>query len=677
MTRKRLLVAAIAAVAALIGVLLGFTQTHTAAKLKPDAVGSRPPAPVDLNAVPYAAGRAYVSWAAGTGGESKEYHLETLLQRANGTTDEGGETVIGTNVVVDGLRAGHLYQFEVNALNPLGPGPRVSSNGITAVGPLPPQPPTNLTLTASTSDNEVTVSWFPSNSSPAAESYRIGVFEGSDPTLHQVGAVSCEAPCTTETIDADPGATESVNVTASNSFGNSRTVWSNQVTVARRCPLACLTVATGSPGRAETRPSDGFLAPDGPPAQASVLSRLAPTAWRTNRASLADTSPAALAQLRTAAITELMSDDWLAGHNVDGYAVTPWSNWATYSHWLTSDVDEVEGLAVKDGLTIKYWDVQNEPFGGHYYSSSDVPPASETLANFEEQFLVAYKAIKAADPNAQVIGPSLIAWSDDTAHPLNILDMRTFLDFCVANGIQLGGISFHDNNFAPLPGWYTPDSDPAAQPAEVTTEIARLRHLIADRPSLGQPGILVNEYGDPDTYLLPGWSVGRIAALDEANVAGANRSCWGNCSAASLDGLLAPDGLTRLPDYWVYAFYASMAGHTVPVSSTDTGVTGLATVDGTGTVKVLVGRHQSCTAAVSVFCPVLAAGQVSVKVQIPRASRVRVTVAPIPLGATTTAPLTSLSPVTNTQAVVEGSVTITTPALFDGDAAEITVNPFS
>jgi hypothetical protein len=52
-----------------------------------------------------------------------------------------------------------------------------------------------------------------------------------------------------------------------------------------------------------------------------------------------------------------------------------------------------------------------------------------------------------------------------------------------------------------------------------------------------------------------------------------------------------------------------------------------------------------------------------------------VTQAAIPMGSTASSPLDSLSPTTSVLPVVDGQVTITTPALHDGDAVEITVTP--
>jgi hypothetical protein len=529
-----------------------------------------------------------------------------------------------------------------------------------------PAPPGDVTLAASPTDNEVTASWQPS---PGAARYDIGVFEGTGAGRHQVGAVACDAPCTSEVLDADPGSLTSVVVDAANSAGTSQLIPSNTVQVAQPCPLACLTVDGRSVASSFARWADGFIAPWGSQSGTGVLTTLAPSQWRTNRSVLGSTPPASFRALQGAAITDVLSDDWQAAHSVGGYAQTPWSEWSAYSQFVYDDVKQVEALGAQEGFSVAYWEVQNEPFGGYYYSDSANPPASETVANFEEQFLVAYQAIKKADPSAQVIGPSLVSFE-----PAQGIDMATFLAFCAANGIQLAAVSFHDNNYFPLPGWYAADGQPA-QPGEVDAEVAQLRQMIASLPALGHPAILVNEYGDPYTSPLPGWAVGRIAALDAAGVAGANRSCWNDCDSSALDGLLTDNGSEALPAYWVYNFYASMRGSSVPVTSTYTDVTGLATVDTTGTVRILVGRHQACTRAISPYCPTYPAQAATIDVEVPGGTSAQVTQAAIPMGSTASSPLDSLSPTTSVLPVVDGQVTITTPALHDGDAVEITVTP--
>lgn len=657
--------------AAFVGIVTTalFTSGAPARAAGPNST-ALPPAPIGVSAGAYSGGRAFVSWTAGSGGESDSYHVEKYLVTGGTLSDQGGSSVAGFETVVSGLSAGSVYVFDVSALNPSGQSYPAVTAPMTAVGLLVPQAPAGVTLSSDGVDNQLSLSWTPSSAAPAAEHFKIGVFEGSGSGLQQVGAVSCDAPCSSRIIQASPGSVTSVDVSASNGVGNSAYTWSNSVQVPQPCALACVAVASGSSEAAFNDAADGFLVPAG----AADAGSLSPTQFRTNAVTLTTMTPAQVADMKSAAVTEVLSDDWLQSHNVGGYALLPWANWTVYSTWVKAEVTTVKALAAAKGVSISYWEVQNEPFGGSYYSSSSEPPASETVSVFENQFLTAYSAIKAADPNAQVIGPSLISFAANPSDVATGIDIRTFLDFCVFNNIRLAAVTFHDNNFTGSSEWYEPDRAPAAQPAEVQDHVNQLRQLIAERPSLGNPLVLVNEYGDPYTFQLPGWDVGRIAALDGARVDGANRSCWGNCGA-SLDGLLSNDGQSTLPGYWVYSFLSEMRGMAVPVASSYTDVTGVASVNSAGQIQVLVGRHQSCNRLSSIYCPVYQASQATVSVQVPNASTAQVTMAAIPLGSTLSAPLTSLNPTTLTEPVVNGSMTLTTPSLSDGDAVEITVVP--
>lgn len=630
-----------------------------------------PPAPVSAAAVAYAGDLAYVNWQAAPGQPSDEFVVEAQLVTPSGSQVVSTQTAAGTDTIVTGLTTGDTYSFSVQATNTAGASVATVSSPIQAVGAVPPGTPTGLTLTPSAQDNEATVSWNTPSTSPAPEWYNIGVFEGTATSQTQVGAFSCYAPCTSKNIELDPGTVASVHLSASDTAGTSGYAFSNWISVAQPCPLACLAVDATSPGAPESHPASGFLHAVGPKTSANAIAGVAPLHWRVSQAwnSQAEEGRATSAG---ADLTEILSDDWFATHNVGGYAQYPWADWTGYQQWVTSEVQTIEAQGRAQGFSIGYWEVQNEPGAGYYYSASAIPPASVTVANLEQQFLVAYHAIRAADLTAKVVAPSLMAWAATPRGANGGLDMRTFLDFCVFNGIAPDAIAFHDNQSAPLFDEFAPNYEPS-QPANVEGEVAQLRAMLVARPSLGSPDILINEYGSPDFSQVPGWDVGYISALEAAGVTEANRSCWNTCTDGSLDGLLTGDGVTTLPGYWVYDFYAGMQGQQLPVTSSFTDVTGLATVNGSGTVQVLVGRHQGCNPATSPTCPAAPPAPASISVRVPFAGNASVASALIPAGsAALAAPVTQPA---QTISVAGGVVTITTPALSDGDAIEISVTP--
>jgi hypothetical protein len=596
-----------------------------------------------------------LTWRPGAGNPTYQYTVQTR----EGTQVRSQMSVAGTDTVATGLVPGHTYTFGVVPSGPRGTGSAGVSNAITAVGAVAPDPVTGLTASADASTNRATLTWVPPATDPAPETYNIGVWEN----FQQVGAFICFAPCSQRTVDLTAGALAWFTVDAANPVGRSVPLVSNPVTVSKPCEIACVSVdATGGSGSA-TRRGAGFLHSIGPGTDLNVVAPLQPKQWRVatiNRA----TPPYAAAT--GARLTELLSDDWWEATSAgQSGASAPWADWNHYSAFVTNMVNWIKA----SGITIEYWDVQNEPTSPGYYA----PGVAPTVDLLLQQFKVAYQAIKAADPNAKVVAPSLENWSDHSDQSPVPLDMRTFLDFAVLNGLKFDAISYHDIAYFHRVDEYARDWW-GMQPDEVNRSVDGLRKLIADRPSLGNPAILVNEYGDPYTSALPGWSLGRIAALEAANVDEANRACWSTCGDGYLDGLLAGDGHTTTPDYWVYAFYASMTGKRVPVTTTASSVTAFAAVE-SGTVRVLAGRHEGCRP--DLYCPgqpTVPAGDVTLTLHVPFTGNATITIAAVPAG---NAPLpgpVQQQPITRSVAP-DGTLQITLPQVADGDVWQVTASP--
>jgi hypothetical protein len=603
-------------------------------------------------AAPLANGRAAVTWQLAT------LDVSYVVRTHEGSQVVGQQTADGLSTVVSGLVAGHSYSFEVASAD--GRTTLGVSNTVSALAAVVPGPLTALTATADRSINRATVQWQPPTTGPSPETYDIGVFENG----RQVGAFTCDAPCTQRSVDLTPGTTAEFHVDAANLVGRSPVVISNSVTIAKPCPVACLDVDATSPGAQATRRADGFLHAIGSKTDPALVDALHPTRWRV---SLAWNQPneAGYAAAHANELTEILSDDWMLATNTGQGAAIPWSDWSRYSNFITLAVRTIESW----GIPIKYWEIQNEPGAPGYYPSGVAPTVDQLLT----QFRVAYQAVKAADPRAKVVAPSLIGWGDTPSG--GALDMRTFLDFAVANGLRFDALSFHDNSYYRRPDEYAPDWW-GMQPDEVGRSVDQLRGLLAERPSLGHPAILVNEYADPYTYALPGWDVGRIGALEAARVDGAQRTCWwAGCVDGYLDGLLTGDGHAQRPNYWVYAFYGSMSGRIAPVTTTYTSVTGFATVDAGSTTRILVGRHEGCAPQLqSSICPnqpSLRPADLAVDVRVAFGGGANVTIASMPAAAGTLVGPASQS--STAVPVVNGRVSVTLPAVNDGDAWEITI----
>lgn len=334
----------------------------------------------------------------------------------------------------------------------------------------------------------------------------------------------------------------------------------------------CITVDSSRVIEPAAHQASGILhSMNGDSVDAYRLSQLGVSMWRSSSNDWAGSAaPWTTAAADHVPITYILSDKWL--RDTGGGQITPWSDWNRYRTWVSSSVEALQ----RAGSHIDYWEVYNEP----EYSLPRSEAATATPDRLLTQFRVAYEAIRAVSPNAGIIGPSTSAWIESpTSHSFS---MAQFLDFAVANHLSPAAINWHYN---------------AVNPSGIEEEVARARALLADRPELGQPMIFINEYGTEETQRIPGWDVQYLASLTDARVDSAGRSCWQtDCSASVMDGLLASDGVSTLPDYWVRASYAQMNGNMIAASASSRSAGVIASVDPTGSeMKVLIGYGQGCT----------------------------------------------------------------------------------
>ena len=301
-----------------------------------------------------------------------------------------------------------------------------------------------------------------------------------------------------------------------------------------------------------------------------------------------------------------------------------------------------------------------------------------TVPQILQLFLNGYQAIKAGDPAAKIIAPSISGYlvAPSRARP-ELLDLGTFLDFAAGQHLRLDAIAWHETRSS-----YVPTAE--HRPEAIAAHVAQVRNMIAARPALGSPQIFVNEYMHESNVDLPGWRVGYIAALEAANVDEADMTCLlptpdgGGCNAGSLDGLLADDGSTPRAPYWVQLAYATMTGTRAATWSSVPHLSAFATrASAVGPVQVLLGRHQSCTPAVNPLCPdpeSATPGPVNLTlvVKVPGGNRTAVAIVqriPNQSGGVLLPP----TPRTLTVAVRGGQALIPIPSFADGEAYSVTV----
>jgi hypothetical protein len=432
----------------------------------------------------------------------------------------------------------------------------------------------------------------------------------------------------------------------------------------------CVVVNTASHLGTEQHPGSALLSGTVPIGNKWVAA-LKLQHWRV-QAGNANQLSQATAVVGTSNIIESLSDGWIASDHVGSYAADPWSNWTTYTSYIAGVVKAAEAIHQNP-----IWEIQNEP--ENYPYSPAQPP---TRALIEQEFLKAYQAIKGVDPNARVIGPSIDWQYEDSASPWYI-DMKTFIPFAAANSMKLYAIAWHDN-------YNVPDQNPLTYgelPEAVRDQSEEVRELIAENPGIGSPLLYVDENSSGAGQFIPGFAAGYVAAEDRGGDSEANRSCWeypggsvsSVCFAANLGELLNADGNPN-PSYWTMVDYAAMTGTRVESESTDLDLSSLAVTDATGTTRILLGRHQTCSRPTTgpSYCngpttqpaPLATTVQVELPTSV-KSAAVQIQELPDSVGDETTPPATS----TSTVLVARGIATVALPAVGDGEAYLITVKP--
>lgn len=457
------------------------------------------------------------------------------------------------------------------------------------------------------------------------------------------------------------------------------------------CSISTSSAAQGALRHAGVGFLDGFNSDAGvtiTPAEAQLVRSLHPLQWRLGQAWLGAPwgGEFALARSAGAQVTlDLTSDwrDWASGQDPANVS-TPYGDLSTYYTFIYNDVKQrIAANEVPD-----YFDVWNEPM------------SSGTVNQWLSVYGTAYQAIKAADPSAQVEGPSIdtfLATSggnpDTPGYELSLTD---FLNWEMTTGDRFAAISWHEDGTTvgaspaspgpglasvALPGGYRDFWSPTA----IATHVKAAKTLLAGYPALAGTKVFVNEYGPTFADNIPGWMVGDFQALETAGADQGMLTCpTGAGCDTLLDGLIGADGSPQMP-YWVMNAYSQMTGSLVGASSSGSNLYTLATrVDTSQTVEALVGRADDCFGGTQ--CPQFHASQaspvnLSLSVAIPWALKsVNVSVqtfsdsATNPIGLNDV-PNTPATTVISGVAVKNGIARFTIPAVDDGDALYLTVSP--
>jgi hypothetical protein len=548
-----------------------------------------------------------------------------------------------------------------------------------------PLAPTSVTAAQNGTLPDVVVTWSPPTTGSVPTGAVVQLYNlpnGSFANASYLASITCGSSCGSVVFrELSFASTYAALVWPTDAAGIGTPAASTAVTLKTSCGYgACVTVDATAPTGAATHAASGLLNSFYPVGNnVADARRLNTTMFRgcpvVHSDGSLDWSSWNAAMAAGIPTTLMLSGLWGAANPAN--RVTPWSDWAAYAAWVRSTVTAV----LASGERVDYWDVYNEPGSSvGYYTPAD--QATVTPALLLQQFLVSYQAIKSVAPQAAIVGPSLVHWSDYPGqYPGDpAFDMATFLDFAVANNLQLAAISWHfiDDNAGPNSQVNT------LAPANLIDQVAEARRLIAARPALGNPKIFINEYGMPEVQNIPGWDVGYLAALTAAHVDSANRSCWSmDCANPTLDGLLGLDGIATNPVYWVRTFYAAMVGNMVNTTSTADTMSVVGSFNpSNNTVTGLVGRGQGCNQVL--WClstwpgiQLAAPTSLSISVTVPwSASKVRVAMSQVsgaslvPTGPPTPVISSTSSSPAGTR---KSTVSLTIPAFADGDAYSFTI----
>jgi hypothetical protein len=230
----------------------------------------------------------------------------------------------------------------------------------------------------------------------------------------------------------------------------------------------------------------------------------------------------------------------------------PWNNTGTasgtFDDWVNFDANATSVLQRSLTLAqpVDYWGVLNEPQFIQYTATDQ----QRMLATFKH----GYHDFKDGHAEQKVVAPTTIGYSRSFMVPL--------LDDAVANGLTFDAIDWHELG---------------TRPEDVVSHADDLRALLAARPGLGTPPIIIDEYASPAQHHLPGFAVAWFYYLEKAGVLRAARACWNMTDADSgmwsncwdgLNGLFMKDNRTPQALYWVHERYAQMLGRKLDATST-------------------------------------------------------------------------------------------------------------
>jgi hypothetical protein len=246
-------------------------------------------------------------------------------------------------------------------------------------------------------------------------------------------------------------------------------------------------------------------------------------------------------------------------------------NWTEFTNFMTQVINDAKANGMT-GPDVQ-WDIWNEPD-----LITPVQFWGRNQTQYLEMWKRAYQQIRAAIPNAVIVGPSTAGQPAP-----GWMWFNTYLDYVTANNVVPNYLSWHQ---------LIPDSDPQ-------TSKNNLDEMLSSR-GISVQGYQVNEYGSNIIEQEAGpsaWYLGRFERLG----IDALRANWGMGGGLYTGmGDLVTGSDQPMASWWTYKRYADMTGTLVAVV-VGSKVDGVAATDSEAKKSIIVlGNRASVTGAVTV-----------------------------------------------------------------------------
>ncbi len=206
------------------------------------------------------------------------------------------------------------------------------------------------------------------------------------------------------------------------------------------------------------------------------------------------------------------------------------------------------------------WDIWNEPDLTQFWARSQ----SQFFATWKH----AYERIRAKDPGAVIVGPSIGYFSTNAVPSIHGGWLKQFLLFAKDPD---GDPGTNDSVLPDIVSWHE-----MANPKEIPEQVKTVRDFMAANGIPDRP-IDVNEYQGPGDNLMlsPGNTVQFLSQFEKTDIRHAIRACWNDSDAdgntnglypGRLDNIMTQSPYQPRAVWHVYDSYARMSGRKVPIS---------------------------------------------------------------------------------------------------------------